>query len=331
MPISDLETRVSELLPAGEQGLYELARSIDEKDLYTYGHSERVCQYALALGRSAGLDEDRLSLLAKAALLHDLGKVEVPTAILRKPSRLTEDEFRQVAQHPARAADVIGQHEAYAEVASVVRHHHERVDGTGYPDGLRGAEMPAESRILAVVDAYDAMVSNRPYRRSMSTDDALEQLRGGVGTQFDPLYTAAFVSIVRDRQLLRAGRLGASSLFAEVSIRDYERAVGSLDRLSLDDEEVSIGGLSDLLSMQYPELGGEQAAKIIHAMLFPSFVRDDLYSDDVDWVKDDEVHVRFPARIDADVCSIVAFEGLLYTIVDLTELADGRFEYRLKR
>ena len=331
MSNTDLEARVSELLPAGEQGLYELARSIDEKDLYTYGHSERVCQYALALGRNAGLSDDRLSLLAKAALLHDLGKVEVPTAILRKPARLTEEEFRQVALHPARGAEVIGKYEAFAEVASVVRHHHERVDGTGYPDGICGSEMPAESRILAVVDAYDAMVSNRPYRHAMSSDEALERLRGGVGTQFDPLYTAAFVGIVRDRQLLRAGRLGASSLFAEVSIRDYERAVGTLDRISLDDEEVSIGGLADLLAMQYPELGGEQASKIVNAMLFPSFVRDDLYSDDVDRVKSDEVVVRFPARIDADVCSIVAFEGQLYTVVDLSELSDGRFEYRLKR
>jgi len=331
MSSTDLEARVSELLPSGETGLYALARSIDQKDLYTYGHSERVCQYALALGRSAGLSHDRLELLAKAALLHDLGKFEVPTAILRKPARLTESEFREVARHPARAAEVIGRHEAFAEVAAVVRHHHERVDGTGYPDGLSGAETPAESRILAVVDAYDAMVSTRPYRRAMSTDDALEQLRGGVGTQFDPLYTAAFVNIVRDRQLLRAGRLGASSLFAEVSIRDYERAVGTLDRISLEDEEVSVDGLADLLSLQYPELGGEQATKIVQAMLFPSFVRDDLYSDDVDWLKDDEVHVRFPARIDADVRSIVVFEGRLYTIVDLLELADGRFEYQLKR
>jgi len=331
MSKKDLEKRVAELLPSGEQGLYALARTIDEKDLYTYGHSERVCQYALALGRNTGLPDDRLSLLAKAALLHDLGKVEVPTAILRKPASLTDAEFEEVARHPARGAEVLGSHEAFAEVAAVVRHHHERVDGTGYPDGLSGADTPVESRILAVVDAYDAMVSNRPYRHAKTTDEALGQLRRGAGSQFDPLYTAAFVSIVRDRQLLRTGRLGASSLFAEVSIRDYERAVDTLDRISLDDERVSVDRLADLLSLQFPELGGEQASKIVHAMLFPSFLRDDLYSDDVEWVKPDEVHVRFPARIDADVCSLVAFEGQLYTIVDLIELSDGRFEYWLKR
>ncbi len=330
----DLQERVlalRDVAAQGEHALLDLARTIDEKDLYTFGHSERVCQYALALGRAMQLSEERVDLLRDAALLHDLGKVDVPGEILRKPGRLTADEFAEVQKHPGRAYELLMQVPFLAPVAPAVRHHHERFDGAGYPDGLVGGAIPLEARVLAVVDAYDAMVSNRPYRRALAVDDALDQIRRGAGTQFDPVCAATFVKTIRERHILRAGHVGAATFFAEVSIREYERAVRSGDLMQIDGEEVSLFGLADLLLMDFPELTGEQAEKVVRAVLFPETRRDDLYSHDVDRVKADEVRVRFPARIDADVRSIVCFEGELYTIVDLGELDDGRFEYHLKR
>lgn len=297
-------------------------------DLYTYGHSERVCQYALALGREMDLAEDELDLLRRAALVHDLGKVEVPLEILKKPGKLTDEEYEIIKRHPGRAYDVLSRTSAYADVARVARHHHERHDGRGYPDGLAGEDIPLLSRILAVCDAYDAMASTRPYRRAMEVGEALDRIRAAAGEQLDPLCAASFVKITRDRHLLRAGQIGASTLFAELSIRDYETSVRNFLRRH---QEASLGGIADLLLLDYPELGSEQAEKIALAVIQPGEVRDDLYSEDVDRLKADEVRVRFPARIDADVRSVVSFEGMLYCVLDISEMADGRFAYLLKR
>jgi hypothetical protein len=327
----ELEERIRQLPDAGEKSLRELARAIDEKDLYTWGHSERVCQYAVALGRALGLDEPKVDLLFQAALLHDLGKVEVPREILTKPGALTDEEFEAVKRHPGRAAELVERIPGMAEVAEVLRHHHERVDGGGYPDGLAGGDIPLESRVLAVVDAYDAMVSNRPYRRPLTVEDALERIRKGMDTHFDPMCAATFVQSLREKRILRASMMGAATFFAEVSIREYERSVRQGWRLSLDGEEASMPSLADLLALDFPELTSEQAEKIVTAVLFPELRNDDLYSEDVEWVKDDEVLVRHPARIDADVRNVVIYDRELFTIVDVRNLEDGRFEYQLKR
>ncbi len=327
----DLEERIRQLSDAGEKSLRALARAIDEKDLYTWGHSERVCQYAVSLGRSLGLDEDRVDLLFQAALLHDLGKVDVPHEILTKPGRLTDDEFAQVRLHPGRAAELVERIPGMVEVAEVLRHHHERVDGGGYPDGLVGGDIPLESRVLAVVDAYDAMVSNRPYRHPLAVEEALDRIRKGMETQFDPMCAATFVRSLRERRILRASMMGAATFFAEVSIREYERSVNRGWRHSMDGDEASMPSLADLLALDFPELTSEQAEKIVKAVLFPELRHDDLYSEDVEWVKADEVLVRHPARIDADVRNVVIFERELFTVVDIRDLEDGRFEYQLKR
>lgn len=327
----DLEERIRQLSNAGERSLRELARAIDEKDLYTWGHSERVCQYAVSLGRSLGLDEPRLDLLFQAALLHDLGKVEIPREILTKPGVLTDEEFEAVKRHPGRAAELVERIPGMTEVAQVLKHHHERVDGGGYPDGLQGGDIPLESRVLAVVDAYDAMVSNRPYRRPMTVEDALQRIRKGMDTHFDPMCAATFVQSLREKRILRASMMGAATFFAEVSIREYERSVRRGWRLSLDGEEASMPSLADLLALDFPELTSEQAEKIVTAVLFPELRHDDLYSEDIEWVKDDEVLVRHPARIDADVRSVVIFDREMFTVVDIRDLEDGRFEYQLKR
>ena len=328
---ADLERRIQRIASGSEESLRGLARSIDEKDLYTLGHSERVCQYAVSLGRSLRLSEAKLDLLYQAALLHDLGKVDVPRAILQKPGRLTEEEFARIKEHPARGAEIVAQIPGMEDVARVIRHHHERIDGRGYPDGLAGADIPLESRVLAVVDSYDAMVSNRPYRKPMGVDTALDQIRQGKNTQFDPVCAATFVQALREKRTLRAGLIGAATFFAEVSIREYEDSIRDGMRLSLDGEESSIESLADLLAMDFPELTSEQAQKIVSAVLMPENRRDDLYSDDVRWLKKNEVIVGHPARIDADVRSVVVFQGELFTVLDILDMPDGRFGYHLKR
>ncbi len=324
----DLDTLTGALAEATDDALHELARRIDRVDLYTYGHSERVCQYALALGREMALSDDRLDLLRRAALVHDLGKVETPAHILKKPGKLTDTEYRTIQRHPSRAHQVLVRIPAYAREAQIARHHHERYDGGGYPDALGGEDIPLLSRVLAVADAYDAMASTRPYRRALEVGEALDRIRAAAGSQLDPICAASFVKIIRDRHLLRAGQIGASTVFAELSIRDYETSVRSFLKRH---REASLGGIADLLLLDYPELGSEQAEKIALAVIQPGSIRDDLYSEDVDRRKEDELLVRFPARIDADVRSVVSFEGRLFCVLDIAELDDGRFGYLLKR
>ena len=328
MSDTDLGSWIEGLRSDDTEALHGLARRIDRVDLYTYGHSERVCGYALSIGRAMELELGAYDRLRTAALLHDLGKVDVPREILTKPGRLTDEEFEAMKRHPGRASDLLARVPGLDRVARLVRHHHERFDGRGYPDGLAGEDIPWGSRILAVADAYDAMVSTRPYRRALAVEKAVAQIRECSGTQFDPIAAAAFVRTIRQRRALRAMQLGASTIFAELSIRDYEEAVMSFHQRHAD---ASIGSLGDLLSMDFPELGAEQAEKVAAAVLMPERVQDDLYSDDVDQVKGDEFLVRFAARIDADVNSVVLFRGTLYCVLDIRERDDGLFEYLLKR
>ena len=162
-----------------------LARAVDAKDSYTRSHSETVSNLCVLIGGQLGLTNDHLAKLRIAGLLHDVGKIGTPDAILNKPAGLTEVEYETIKEHPVlgegilRAADL-------DEEASWVRHHHERPDGGGYPDGLRGGEIPLESRIIGVADAFEAMISDRPYREGRSEGEALQELEDHSGTQFDP-------------------------------------------------------------------------------------------------------------------------------------------------
>jgi hypothetical protein len=323
-----IRQRVDELLDQGTGALQDLARLIDAYDMYTYGHSERVCQYATMLGRAMDLDWEHLTMLRDAAWAHDLGKVDVPLEILNKPGRLTGEEFEVIKQHPSTSAEILERDERFADVLPAVRHHHERVDGRGYPDGLLGDAIPLESRILAVVDAYDAMVSHRPYRHPMSIDTAMEQIRKCAGTQFDEAIAASFLTVLDDRMTARMRALGASTMLAEFSYRQYEDA--ALEMLGKH-TTATLHSLAGLLRMRFPELASEQAGRIIQATLFPGEQRDDLYGDDLDQLKDDEIRIRFPARIDADVCSVVRCNGVMYCVVDIADTADGQLEYHLKR
>jgi len=176
-----------------------LMETVEAKDHYTRGHTERVRELAIALGEAAGMDPKDLKDLQYAAELHDIGKIAVPDAIIAKPGRLTDDEFAVMREHPRRG-DKILQHLKFLDHARmIVRSHHERYDGTGYPDGLKGEEIPLGARILAIADSYDAMTSARPYRDAMSADAALAEIQGGAGRQFDPRLAALFTTLLETR------------------------------------------------------------------------------------------------------------------------------------
>lgn len=171
-----------------------LALAIEAKDRSTQRRLRRVQSFAAEIGRMTGLGESELEALRAGALLHDIGKVAVPEYILCKPGRLTPEEFEKMAIHPRVGAEILERVRFPYPVARVVRSHHEKFDGSGYPDGLRGEQIPLAARILAVVDSFDALTSERPYRRPLSRDEAVAQLQEGAGTAFDPEIVRLFLS-----------------------------------------------------------------------------------------------------------------------------------------
>ncbi len=173
-----------------------LAAAVDAKDQYTHGHSERVTNYALEIGTQIGLSQDVMSSLRVAGLLHDLGKIGVPDVVLNKPGDLTHEERETVKEHPTVGANILRRAPHLENVVPAVLHHHERWDGSGYPDRLKGEEIPLVARLLAVADAFDAMTSDRPYRRRMSVHEALLQLQVNAGKQFDPSLVNAFIGVM---------------------------------------------------------------------------------------------------------------------------------------
>lgn len=162
------------------------SRAMELRDPYTAGHQRRVTRLAMALGTALGWPPDRLRFLKIAALLHDLGKLKVPAEILAKPSRLSAAEFALIRQHPVSGWEVIAPLDFAGPVGLIVRQHHERLDGSGYPDGLKGDQILPESRVLAVADVVEAMASHRPYRPALGLDAALEEIRRGSGVLYDP-------------------------------------------------------------------------------------------------------------------------------------------------
>jgi diguanylate cyclase (GGDEF)-like protein len=180
--------------------LHALVAMIDAQHLQTRDHSENVAAYAVALGRALGLDGDQIVRLRQAAHFHDIGKVAVSSAILNKPSPLTVEEMAEMRLHPAVGATML-MHAGLRDEAHWIRCHHEWVDGAGYPNGLRGDEIPLESRIILVADAFEAMTSDRPYSNGISVEDAIEELRACSGTQFDPDVVDALVDLVERSEL----------------------------------------------------------------------------------------------------------------------------------
>ncbi len=177
--------------------LNALVTAVDNKDRYTRRHSEDVMHYSLQIAQALGMDEDTLDTVRIAALLHDVGKIGVPDALLRKPGSLSEAEVRAVQQHPMMGSIIVAAVPGFDATLEAVRHHHERWDGKGYPFGLAGEETPLLARLMAVADSYSAMTTDRPYRKGMDAEKALAILEAGAGTQWDPACIAAFLSVRR--------------------------------------------------------------------------------------------------------------------------------------
>jgi putative nucleotidyltransferase with HDIG domain len=175
-----------------------MAHAIDAKDPYTAGHTERVALYAAGIADALGLTDEQRRYLEQGALLHDIGKIGVSDAVLTKPGPLNDDEWLEMRRHPEVACTILDGIDLPDPVISVIRHHHENLDGTGYPDGLRASEIGIEARIARVADAFDAMTSTRPYRRALTVSAARAELRRHAGTQFCPIVVAAL-----ERQLER--------------------------------------------------------------------------------------------------------------------------------
>lgn len=172
-----------------------LTRTLEARDVYTRGHSERVAGYTVQLATFLHLDKAIVEKLRLAASLHDLGKIGIKDAILNKTATLTAEEFALIKQHPIIGAAIIQPLAPLQEMIPWIRYHHERYDGTGYPDGLRGEAIPLGARIIAMADSFDAMTSDRPYRRALPLKTALEQIRRGAGTQFDPRLAGAWLEL----------------------------------------------------------------------------------------------------------------------------------------
>ena len=178
------------------QGVQMLARALEAKDAYTRGHSIRVSRYAVATARRMGFQGALLDGIRLGGELHDIGKIGTRESVLHKPGSLTADEFRQISEHPILGERMLSPLARESpDVLRIVRSHHERLDGRGFPDGLRGERIPVEARIVAVADAFDAMTTRRPYRESRPPGDALAELRRVAGSQLDPEAVEAFVAV----------------------------------------------------------------------------------------------------------------------------------------
>jgi putative two-component system response regulator len=171
-----LKFRTDELERA-ESVLFSLARSIEGKDPHTHGHCERLSENSTRLGEYLGLPEDQITALRRAGVVHDIGKVAVPDAILLKPGRLTEEEWKVMREHPTVGERICAPLKSFRLVLPIIRHHHEKYDGSGYPDGLRGDAIPVAARVLQIVDVYDALTNERPYKKAFSTADALQTMK----------------------------------------------------------------------------------------------------------------------------------------------------------
>lgn len=194
--------RSADLDPARKAALLErLSGALESRDLYTHGHSKRVTRHSYRIARQLGLPAADAARIRTAAALHDVGKMETPREVLNKPGRLSDEEFAAIKRHPvdgARMVEALGDN----ELTAMVRHHHERLDGGGYPDGLLGGAIPLGARVIAVADTFDALTSNRPYRTGCRHKKALDVLRAEAGTQLDPDVVAAFLGYYSGRRAL---------------------------------------------------------------------------------------------------------------------------------
>ena len=182
-----------------------ILHALDYKDHYTFGHSMRVAFYALIIGKEIGLTNQELYALELTALCHDIGKIGIPDSILLKPTRLDDRELGIMKTHPVKSAEILGDFTYFGHIVNFVKHHHERYDGKGYPDGISEDDIPLFSRIILVTDTFDAMTSSRPYRKGLDTNIAFDELVRFSGTQFDPLIVTNFLKAMAKEHMKQVG------------------------------------------------------------------------------------------------------------------------------
>lgn len=170
--------------------------AMEAKDPYTSGHASRVEEYAVKLAEAYGLSYDKVQDVKNAAILHDIGKIGINDNILHKAARLTQNEYEEIMRHPSIGAEIIGKVDFLKKISGIIRYHHERYDGKGYPDGLSGNAVPVEAYILSIADSYDAMTSDRPYRDALTKEEALQEIINNAGTQFHPALAEKFADIL---------------------------------------------------------------------------------------------------------------------------------------
>ena len=195
---SEVERKTREVESLSLHVVHTLADAIDAKDSYTKGHSGRVAEYSREIAKRHGYSVERQEDIYMIGLLHDVGKIGVPDAVINKPGKLTDEEFAKIKTHPGRGAQILENIKEMPQLAIGARWHHERFDGRGYPDGLSGENIPEEARIIAVADAYDAMTSNRSYRGVIPQDVVKSELEKGMGTQFDPKFASIMLEIISE-------------------------------------------------------------------------------------------------------------------------------------
>ncbi|MFO8060599.1 MAG: HD domain-containing phosphohydrolase [Bacillota bacterium] len=197
-------TMYNELRDVFVSTISALATALEARDPHTSGHAERVSHYAVGIAKNMKIADERVQLLQYVSILHDIGKIGISDQVLQKPGRFTSAEWSIMKEHSAIGANILSKIKALKEGASWVLYHHERYDGEGYPEGLKGEEIPIEARILAVADSFDAMVSQRPYKRAMTLEEAKREIKRCSGTQFDPEVASAFLDFIEDSELVHA-------------------------------------------------------------------------------------------------------------------------------
>jgi HD-GYP domain-containing protein (c-di-GMP phosphodiesterase class II) len=208
----NVEEHIAKLAKAAEENrelfvgtVKALAAAIDGKDRYTRGHSERVARFSVAIGKRLGMDETELETLRISALLHDVGKIAIDDAILKKPAALTDEEYEIMKQHPQRGYKIMSQIPAMKEFLPGMYMHHEMVNGQGYPQGLRGEEIPLQAKIVSVADTFDAMTTDRPYQKGMNLEDSLNRIKSFVGSRYDGKVVEALIHACEEGQIRPVG------------------------------------------------------------------------------------------------------------------------------
>ena len=199
--------------------------AVEAKDTYTRGHSDRVSEYSVLIGQKLGLTEDQIKTLRIGGLFHDIGKIGIPDSILLKPSKLSDDEYSQIKNHPSIGAHILGSAAIFQDIIPIVKHHHERYDGNGYPSKLKGEEIPYLARIAAVADTFDAMTSKRTYRNALDIEVVKSEIERCSGTQFDPQIAKVFLDILNndyDKNIFVTNRVEELDKIMEKYVNDND-------------------------------------------------------------------------------------------------------------